>query len=376
MKQLFLTPLDVLYLRGNRLFGEAGDDALAVMPPWPSVAAGAIRSRMLTDAREELRAFAKDGTINNQKLAAVLGTPQAPGTFRVCSFAVAQWNRGALELVVPMPADCYCFDDGFVQSEPATLPASVCGNSATLAVPVLRRSRVQKANHIYWLNQAGLAAYVRGEPLLQHEHTVEVKDLWKTDARLGIGMDPQSRKADDGKIYTSDAIAVKEGVGFIVGIEGADDCLPLNGLLRFGGDGRAVDIATVSVDWPQPDWADITKNKRFKLLLTSPGIFPDGWKLPGMRDDRWFIGDASARLVAASVARSEVVSGWDVAAHAPKPAENVVPRGSVYWLDDWQGDIALLKKLCAKGLPCTEKKRSAEGFNHCMVVNWKGNEHV
>ena len=46
----FLEPLDVLFLRGNQLFGEAGSYGEALMPPWPSVAAGAIRSRILADS--------------------------------------------------------------------------------------------------------------------------------------------------------------------------------------------------------------------------------------------------------------------------------------------------------------------------------------
>ena len=40
MNALFLEPHDVLYLRGNKLFGDAGAHGEALMPPWPSMAAG------------------------------------------------------------------------------------------------------------------------------------------------------------------------------------------------------------------------------------------------------------------------------------------------------------------------------------------------
>ena len=33
----FIEPLDVLFLRGNQLFGEPGSYGEALMPPWPSV---------------------------------------------------------------------------------------------------------------------------------------------------------------------------------------------------------------------------------------------------------------------------------------------------------------------------------------------------
>ena len=40
MECLLLTPVDVLHLRGNRLFADAGHGT-SVMPPWPSLFAGA-----------------------------------------------------------------------------------------------------------------------------------------------------------------------------------------------------------------------------------------------------------------------------------------------------------------------------------------------
>lgn len=55
----FIEPLDVLYLRGNRLFDGAGAHGAALMPPWPSLAAGALRSRMLADGGADMAAFAR-----------------------------------------------------------------------------------------------------------------------------------------------------------------------------------------------------------------------------------------------------------------------------------------------------------------------------
>lgn len=41
----FLEPLDVLFLRGNKLFGDPGSYGASLVPPWPSVAAGALLYR-------------------------------------------------------------------------------------------------------------------------------------------------------------------------------------------------------------------------------------------------------------------------------------------------------------------------------------------
>ena len=43
----FVQPLDVLMIRGNKSFGDAGQHGEAVMPPWPSLFAGAFRSALL-----------------------------------------------------------------------------------------------------------------------------------------------------------------------------------------------------------------------------------------------------------------------------------------------------------------------------------------
>ena len=53
----FIEPLDVLFLRGNQLFGEPGSYGEALMPPWPSVAAGALRTRILADDSVDMAAF-------------------------------------------------------------------------------------------------------------------------------------------------------------------------------------------------------------------------------------------------------------------------------------------------------------------------------
>jgi CRISPR-associated protein Cmr3 len=52
---LFIEPLDVLFLRGNKLFGDPGSFGESLVPPWPSVAAGAIRSALLAHKRVDLQ---------------------------------------------------------------------------------------------------------------------------------------------------------------------------------------------------------------------------------------------------------------------------------------------------------------------------------
>ena len=95
----FIEPLDVLFLRGNQLFGEPGSYGEALMPPWPSVAAGALRTRILADDGIDLADFAAGRNAHPQ-----LGTPQAPGSFALQGFQVARQTPSGAELLMPLPA--------------------------------------------------------------------------------------------------------------------------------------------------------------------------------------------------------------------------------------------------------------------------------
>ncbi|MCS6787457.1 MAG: hypothetical protein NZ524_10545, partial [Thiobacillaceae bacterium] len=103
----------------------------------------------------------------------------------------------------------------------------------------------------------------------------------------------------------------------------------------------------------------------FKLVLTTPGLFAQGWRpdLPPA---------LAARLVCAAVPRFEVVSGWDLAAWAPKLAQRAVPAGAVYWFEDFAGDADMLAEWVAGGLwgENADPRRRAEGYNNALLGVW------
>ncbi|MCG5547076.1 type III-B CRISPR module-associated Cmr3 family protein, partial [Halorhodospira sp. M38] len=112
-----------------------------------------------------------------------------------------------------------------------------------------------------------------------------------------------------------------------------------------------------------------------RVVLTTPGLFPGGWKLPGLdADGLWHYPGGRARLVAAAVPRGQVVSGWDLAQQRPKPAQRAAPAGAVYWLEGLEGGLDPLRKLAESGLwgltPENEDPaRRAEGFNRFAIAN-------
>lgn len=387
----FIEPLDVLYLRGNKLFGDAGSYGEALMPPWPSLAAGALRSRMLADHGIDLAAFAQAGERLpglSGALHACLGTPQKPGNFRVSLFTLAYREKDRVQPCFPLPADVVVTAkalDNATYLQPTAPHPKLSSSYPLPQAPLLRTADPAKPQGNLWLNAAGLGAYLNGEKLGQ-DHLLRGGELWQFDHRLGIALNGGQRTVAKGMLYTAQTVALnrRDGgnrgrdVGFLVGVDGASGLLPENGLLRFGGDGRGAALQAVSPKnlLPAPDGRRIEQERRFRLVLATPGLFTGGWRLPGLdAGNRWQGPDGcTARLVAAAVNRADTISGWDLAQRQPKPAQRVAPVGSVYWFDDFQGKTEALNKLAAEGFwaigDYSDPSRRAEGFNNLLIAAW------
>ena len=181
MQHRFIQPLDVLFLRGNKLFGDAGSHGESMIPPWPSVAAGALRTALLAHAGVDLAAFAA-GKVNHPQL----GTPAQPGNWRIGQFQLARRTEQGCEAIYPMPCDVVV---GGEKNAPVITPMSAQALPAQLAcsaplpqVPVLAQNAERtKPLDGYWLAQAGWQAYLAGQTIRQ-EHLLHNSDLWKMDS--------------------------------------------------------------------------------------------------------------------------------------------------------------------------------------------------
>lgn len=370
----FIEPLDVLFLRGNKLFGDPGSHGESLVPPWPSTAAGALRSQLLAQDGTDLAAFTK-GQITHPSL----GTPAAPGSFALTAFTLARQQAGGSPLTLhALPADLVVTEkaDGqhHIQSlRPQAPHSGLLSSSAFSQVPVLAEAERRKAASGLWLSQDGWQRYLNGQLPHAGQDLVRTSELWAIDSRVGIGLNADTRSADDGKLFTVQAVAFKPGVGFLAGARGA--ALPAQGTLRLGGDGRAASSQALAHQAPQADLHAIATQARCRVVLTTPGLFAQGWLPNGFQLEadghHWLnLLGVRARLVSATVPRSETISGWDLAANhgkgQPKAALRSAPSGSVYWLEQLQASPEALGKLADNGFwseACEDTQRRAEGFN-------------
>lgn len=367
----FIEPLDVLFLRGNKLFGDPGSHGESLVPPWPSAVAGALRSRLLADDGVDLGAFAA-GKIRHR----ALGSPADPGDFTLTAFHLARrFADGRVESLYAPPADLVIGqadkDTPTVRRLAPTPPAQGLAASNPLPLlPVLAEPQRSKPAEGYWLNEAGWQTYLAGQTP-SATHLVHSSALWAIDHRVGVGLDAEQGRAADGRLFSVQAVAMHKretcgyDVGFVASVSGAT--LPQSGLLRLGGDGRGAALHPVNAAPSGADLAAIARQRRCRIVLKTPGLFAQGWRLPGCDPrGRIHLHGVTAKLVCAAVPRSETVSGWDLARHGPKPAQRVAPTGSVYWLDELEATPKTLGKLVARGLwadPCEDAARRAEGFN-------------
>ncbi|RMH40076.1 MAG: type III-B CRISPR module-associated protein Cmr3, partial [Deltaproteobacteria bacterium] len=359
-----LEPIDVVSFRGNHLFAGSAHGA-ALMPPWPSVFSGALRSRMLVDAGVDPHAFAR-GKAGDARVEQVLGSPDEPGSFGVVAVGIRavvppltedgerDRARAVTDVWFPAPADLLVVDDevGRLFAEPmrpVPFDALRARGSAPLShVPVARMGGRRKPATGAFIGARGLAMHLRGERPAG-EHLCRSSDLWKRQTRVGIGLDAGTRSVEEGLLYSADAICLapasdptRDACGaFVVGTRGGGDLLPRGGLVRLGADGRAARVAPCEAGHLAALSHPGAIDRRFRVVLATPGVFGGGWRPPGIGDDNVLEHRSMrARLVCAAVGRAGVVSGWDLANWRPKLAERVVAAGSVYWFEVEEGDPA------------------------------------
>jgi CRISPR-associated protein Cmr3 len=375
----FIEPMDVLFLRGNRLFGDPGSYGESQVLPWPSVAAGALRSRILADEGVDLVAFA-DGKVNHP----ALGTPSKPGRFAVTAFHLARrFADGRVEILIAPPADLVISEsEGKAhvrRLQPTVLARGLHSSSPLPQLPVLAEDVRGKPASGYWLTQAGWEKYIKGETPAFGD-LMKTGQLWAIDHRVGVGLDAQTRRAAEGKLFSVQAVSMAQrhhlaagfDVGFVATVSGA--ALPQSGSVRLGGDARAAVLHMCDAHLPVVDNAALIAARRCRIVLTTPGLFSEGWRLPGVGSDgRFKVHGVRGTLVCAAVPRAETLSGWDLAGHQPKLAQRAAPTGSVYWLDELEASPEALGKLVASGLwgeTCEDAQRRAEGFNRIALATY------
>jgi CRISPR-associated protein Cmr3 len=321
---LQLDPLDVLFFRDGKPF-EAGIRAASI-EPLPQTLAGALRTHVLAHAGCD---FARLATSVRQKASfAQALADQSTELGALAALACAgPWFAHRGEPVLPMPASLHRVgkkqqDGKFVPLTP--LENAPPGWSGPLPRPLWTHQGGRTERATGWLTLAGMAKFLRGEvPSPTDALTRDM--LFATDSRTGIVIGADTWTTEESLIYAADYLVLADNVALYAEITGPraalETAFPQTGALSLplGGQGRRVRVTRRDrAAWPPRPAAN---NARRLLLLTSPGLFAQGWKPAGLAP------------VAAAVPGHVAFSGWDLARNGPKSTRFAAVAGSVYFFD-------------------------------------------
>ena len=171
--------------------------------------------------------------------------------------------------------------------------------------------------------------------------TIKLSSRVLTEPKIGIGLNKQTRIADESKLYRVGMKRLKD-ISLLIEFEGL--AIPDRGLLKFGGENKAAyynEINGLAINWNLQDGNKDEKSEYFKLYLATPAVFTQGW-LPSWIDSKSLEGkcqNTKFRLLTASVGKYHSLGGFDIVKKKPKPMWKAVPAGSVYYFKIIDGDF-------------------------------------
>ena len=356
---ILLEPLDVLFCRGGRPYA-AGHAASAELPT-PQVIAGAIRTGLL--AAEGLLPAA--GARIDDATFARLMTARIRGPLL--------WRNG--EPLVPVPADLVWNlkrGQGRRELSEGDTPIDGCPQGVRLR-PMRQRPefitekekcpqwrplwkqepegrRDFEPMNGRWLPASALVGYLRGEGV-PVTALVDAKDLYDHEPLTHVGIDPESRTAQDGILFTQTVVRLRRGVCLYVEVDRAG-WKPLPNSIAVGGDRHRCRVEVVK---PDPRLNAVATKGHTTLLHLTPAIHAD---------PHWCAPEWRSRLISAAVGSSQPISGWDWRESKPKPTRYAVPAGSVYFLD---GDLSME----AQGAQAGQLDDLAAGYGWTVAGTWQ-----
>lgn len=328
-----IKPLDTLFFRDGKPF-TMGEESWAdgVFPPYPSVVYGALRTWYIANHAEGIT----PGTIDQSGKMVLSGL----------------YYRLPKGLYLPVPLDLaepknkdlktewnesFSKEYGIVKLK---LDESVELNNHSLPA-LLTPPGDMEAEQIEdgLLYSGDFLQYLEGT--LQNTNVLKLRDWAETEPKIGIGRDNNLSVAEDGKLYR---VGMRRASDFETIAEVQlpnDDFSYSSTFMRLGGEGKlaAFDNLKKNIDLFKIEKDTIRlKQGEFKLYLSTPAIFKNGW-MPDLKK----LGKVD--LIAAALGKPQHIGGFDMALNRPKPMLKAVPAGSVYYFRTTEPSDKLLEKL-------------------------------
>ncbi len=209
----YVRPTDSLFVRGNLAFGDSGEHGASMMPPSPSLFAGAFRSALLgNDAEQTNRLFATGPMQRCPGLANAWARQSAGGLSHYLAVAGGRTRRRQTlhpKPLRPCPPTWLLLGNNFATLQPRAYSFGVQSAGDLPLRATLVSAKQEKPQGGVFLRGKGLTHHLQGQAAeeMGKAHSVESKHIYQRDPRLGIGLNADARTAEEGQIYTTEGFA-------------------------------------------------------------------------------------------------------------------------------------------------------------------------
>lgn len=390
MSVWLVEPLDPLIARDGRP-SSVGGHFFTVSFPYPSMLAGAVRTRMgcengaFTLKGETALAELREKVIVRGPLLAEL-RPDGEEVLqwlvpapRDLTFLRPREDKTILKRHLPLSLDPGEAMDSL--SEEGLFPAGYSGDESYGKPPKDQPAFWRWAEFERWLTAPA------------DQEDVDLKSLGieslPIETRAHLAIQSGERVGIDGMFFqTSGLRFLQQGASRLeprrfalslwcqgARVAGRDLALERQ-IAPLGGERRLARWSPASQEWPRMPESlreRIVNDRRARLILLTPALFEKG-ALPSWNNGVWPLGGpVKATVRAACVSRPVVVSGWDLAAGRPKATKRLAPGGSVYFLE-LAGEEEALRHWCDETwLHCISdgEQDRRDGFGLAALGVWE-----
>ncbi len=347
MKTWQFEALDSLFFRGAKPFNSGEGGFLdSQFPPSAQTMAGVIRAAIAESMGVDWQKFRSNA---QPDIAALIGKDSDDaGKLKFCGPYICEGGQR----LYPVPLHLLYSNKKNAWGKLQPAKGSLKTDMGEKRLPeVIIKVEGAKPLENAWLNEAGFTKVLQGQ---MPNKFYREEDLFIAEARTGIGRDNVKRKVNEGMLYFTRHIRLKEGVSLAMDVEGADDIKPAS-MLRLGGEGRMANVSVKKAVDSHLCENDGKHQETAMIVLLTHGDF-GGEPEPDL---------AGVDIVSACVGKVVREGGWDYRHGKPKPLKSLVPAGSVYFVKEKEkGAIAKLGAHIGN--------REKFGYGEIAVGTWEG----
>lgn len=353
-----IEPVDTLFFRDSKPFGRGSEHfAKSMFPPSPQTLYGALRTKTLETLNCDYENF-RQGTLvlQNQnhvekididKISKEIGSINAPGTFILKGPLLIEAGK---TIYVKLPADIKIYGDNSSKQCKTLKPfdwskfgVETDFNFLNVYPHTAVDEPIEDING--YITLSTLAEYFLGREI-KHQEIKNSSEIFDYEMQTGIGVNSATNTTKPGLLYIMGFLRLKKEFALCAEIKNLS-ALPENGFIKLGGANRVCKYSKLPEN-PLKSCLEktdeikklISENRKFKILFLTSAFFNKGW-FSDKFDDKleMQIGRIKIRLLSAVIGKSENISGWDIARNKPKSMKKLVPAGTVYYFELFEGSV-------------------------------------